>query len=322
MFCTFRKILCLFMLACAFAGAHGAPVYPDRPVRLLVPFPPGGATDTVIRLVAQRLSVKWSQQVIVDNRPGAGTIIATDLAAKAAPDGYTLVVVTAAFAVNPSLYSKVPYDSEKDLTPVTLLSSAPNVLVVNASVPVSSVKELVAYARAHPGKINFASAGNGTSNHLAGEMFKSMAGIDIVHVPYKGDAPSITDLIGGQVQMLFIGLAPVADQIKAGRLKALGVSSSKPSPLVPGLPTVASAVPGFESAVWNGIMAPAHTPPAIVNQLQADIAGVLADPEIRKKILAMGFEPVGNSPAQFGDYLRRESKRSAQVVKDAHIKIE
>jgi len=318
----FKQIMLALCLGGAMAGACATSTWPSKPIRLIVPFPPGGATDTIARLVAQKLSAKWSQQIIVDNRPGAGTIIASDLAAKSPPDGYTLLIVTAAFAVNPSLYSKLPYNVEKDFAPITLISSAPNLLVINPKLPVSSVQQLIDYAKSHPDTINFASAGNGTSNHIAGEMFKSMAGVQITHVPYKGDAPSITDLIGGQVQMLFIGLAPVSDYLKSGRLKALAISSLRPSPLAPGLPTVAATVPGFESAVWNGLVAPKRTPPEVVQRIQSDIATVLAEKDTRDRILSFGFEPVGDTPAQFGAYLKQEMQRSAKVVRDAGIKVE
>jgi tripartite-type tricarboxylate transporter receptor subunit TctC len=287
-----------------------------------VPFPPGGATDSIVRIVAQKLSDRFSQQFIVENKPGGGTVIATDFAAKAAPDGYTLLVVTAAFAVNPSLQKKLPYDTGKDFVPITLMSSAPNVLVTHPSVPAANVKELIDFAKANPGKLNYASAGNGSSNHLAGEMFRTMAGVNIVHVPYKGDAPAITDLLGGQVQVLFIGLAPVAQHISSGKLHALAVTSAAATTLVPGLAPLANTVPGFDSQVWNGLLAPAKTPAAIVSALQAEIAKVLAQPETREKILGMGFEPAGTSPAQFRTFLEREVQRSAKVVTDAGIKLD
>ncbi|MEO6749330.1 MAG: tripartite tricarboxylate transporter substrate binding protein [Casimicrobiaceae bacterium] len=318
-----RQFAFALVLALPLSGAFAAEAYPSKPIHLLVPFPPGGATDSIARLVAQKLSDGLGQQVVVENRPGGGTIIATELAAKAPADGYTLLVVTAAFAVNPSLYPHLPYDSNKELAPVTLVSAAPNVLIVNPTVPANTVKELIAYAKAHPHQVNFGSAGNGTSNHLAGEMFSTMAGVDIVHVPYKGDAPSITDLLAGRIQMLFIGYGPVAQYVKTGALRAIAISSAHPSALVPGLPTIAeSGVPGFESAVWNGIMVPAQTPPAIVNRLQSEIAKILAQPGTREKIVAMGFDPIGDSPAEFQAYLAAESQRLGKVVKDAGIHVD
>jgi len=318
-----RQFAFALVLALPLSGAFAAEAYPSKPIHLLVPFPPGGATDSIARLVAQKLSDGLGQQVIVENRPGGGTIIATELAAKAPADGYTLLVVTAAFAVNPSLYPHLPYDSNKELTPVTLVSAAPNVLIVNPTVPANTVKELIAYAKAHPHQVNFGSAGNGTSNHLAGEMFSTMAGVDIVHVPYKGDAPSITDLLAGRIQMLFIGYGPVAQYVKTGALRAIAISSAHPSALVPGLPTIAeSGVPGFESAVWNGIVVPAQTPPAIINRLQSEIAKILAQPDTHEKIVAMGFDPIGDSPAEFRAYLGAESQRLGKVVKDAGIHVD
>jgi tripartite-type tricarboxylate transporter receptor subunit TctC len=316
-----KALLAVAALALATQALANDP-YPTKPVRVIVPFPPGGATDTIVRIVAQKLSDRYSQQFVVENKPGGGTVIASDLAAKAAPDGYTLLVVTAAFAVNPSLQKKLPYDTEKDFAPVTLMSSAPNVLVTHPSVPAANARELIDYAKANPGKLNYASAGNGSSNHLAGEMFRTMAGVNIVHVPYKGDAPSITDLLGGQVQVLFIGLAPVAQHISSGKLKAIAVTSAAPTTLVPGVAPLANTVPGFDSHVWNGLLAPAKTPAAIVNALQAEIAKILAQPETREKILGMGFEPAGSSPAQFKSFLEREIQRSAKVVSDAGIKLD
>jgi tripartite-type tricarboxylate transporter receptor subunit TctC len=316
-----KALLAVAALALA-AQALASDPYPTRPVRVIVPFPPGGATDSIVRIVAQKLSERFSQQFVVENKPGGGTVIASDFAAKAAPDGYTLLVVTAAFAVNPSLQKKLPYDSDKDFVPITLMSSAPNVLVTHPSVPAANVKELIDFAKSHPGKLNYASAGNGSSNHLAGEMFRTMAGVNIVHVPYKGDAPAITDLLGGQVQVLFIGLAPVAQHISSGKLHALAVTSAGPTALVPGLAPLANTVPGFDSQVWNGLLAPARTPAAIVSALQSEIAKILSQPETREKILGMGFEPAGTSPAQFRTFLEREIQRSAKVVSDAGIKID
>jgi tripartite-type tricarboxylate transporter receptor subunit TctC len=316
-----KALLAVAALAMATQALANDP-YPTKPVRVIVPFPPGGATDTIVRIVAQKLSDRYSQQFVVENKPGGGTVIASDLAAKAAPDGYTLLVVTAAFAVNPSLQKKLPYDTGKDFVPVTLMSSAPNVLVTHPSVPAANARELIDYAKANPGKLNYASAGNGSSNHLAGEMFRTMAGVNIVHVPYKGDAPSITDLLGGQVQVLFIGLAPVAQHISSGKLKAIAVTSAAPTTLVPGVAPLANTVPGFDSHVWNGLLAPAKTPAAIVNALQAEIAKILAQPETREKILGMGFEPAGSSPAQFQSFLEREIQRSAKVVSHAGIKLD
>jgi tripartite-type tricarboxylate transporter receptor subunit TctC len=316
-------IACVLLLLGSAWQTAFVQAYPNKPIRLIIPFPPGGGADSVTRLVGQKLSVALGQNILMDNRPGAGTITATEQGARATPDGYTMVVITAAFTANPSLYRKLPFDPERDFSPVTLVAAAPNILVLHPSVPALSVGELIAYAKAHPNQLNFGSAGNGTSNHFAGEMFKSMAGIDIVHVPYKGTAPSITDLIAGRIQMLFIGLAPVEQHIKAGRLKAIAVASAKKSSLVPDLPTIAgSGLPDFESTVWNGFALPGATPAAIVQRLYAETAQVLAQPDTREKILGMGFEPIGNTPAEFRAYLRTEIKRNAKIVSDVGIRAE
>jgi tripartite-type tricarboxylate transporter receptor subunit TctC len=303
-------------------AAYAAEPFPSKPLRLIVPFPPGGATDNILRLVGQKLGERLNQTVIIDNKPGGGTVLATDLAAKAPADGYTLLAVTAAFAVNPSLYKKLPFDRDKDFTPVSLISLAPNVLVVNPSLPVNTVEELITYAKANPKMLNFGSAGNGTSNHLAGEMLRTKAAIDIVHVPYKGDPAAITDLISGNIQIIFIGWSPVSQYVASGKLKVLAVTSAKPSSLLPSLPVLAASVPGFESSVWNGIVVPSKTPPEIVRQLQVNITAVLSEPEVKEKIRSMGFEPIGSTSQEFSEFLSRESKRSAKVVQDAGVTID
>jgi tripartite-type tricarboxylate transporter receptor subunit TctC len=303
--------------------ATAADTYPTKPIRVIVPYPPGGATDSIVRVVAEKLSQNLGQPVIVDNRPGAGTIVATEAATKAAPDGYTLLIVTAAFTFNPSLVAKLPYNSETAFAPVSMIGLGPNILTVNASLPVSSVKELIEYAKSNPNKVNYGSAGNGTSTHIAGEMFRTMAGIDIAHVPYKGDGPAIIDLLGGRIQMLFVGgLGAIEQHIKAGKVKALAVTTATRSPLAPDLPTVASDLPGFESAVWNGVVVPAGTPPDIINRLHSEIAKVVAQPDTRKRIIDIGYQPMGNTPAEFGDYLRAETQRVAKIVQTAGIRLE
>ncbi len=270
-----------------FAAAQ-APAYPTKPIRLVVPFPPGGATDILAREVAKHLTEAWGQSVVVDNRPGAGGNIGSELVAKAAPDGYTLEMGTVGtHAINASLYSKMPYDHVKDFVPVILVAGVPNVLEVNPSVPVNSVQELIAYAKANPGKLNFASSGAGTSIHLSGELFKVMAGVQMTHVPYKGSAPALQDLLGGQVQLMFDNLPPSLPQIKAGKLRALAVTSTTRAPALPDVPTVAEAgLPGFEASSWFGVLAPAGTPPAIVAKLNAEIAKWLTSPEAKEKLAA------------------------------------
>jgi tripartite-type tricarboxylate transporter receptor subunit TctC len=309
--------------AAGIGTAQAAEGYPQRALRMIVPFPPGGATDTIARLVGARLSSSFGQPVVLDNRPGGGTVTATDIAARAAPDGYTMLVVTAAFTANPSLISRLPYDSERDFAPVALMSSSPNLLLVTPSLPVQSLRDLIAYAKQNPGKLSFGSAGNGTSNHLAGEMLRTQAGIDIVHVPYKGDPPSITDMITGQIQILFIGLAPVAQHIKAGRLRAIGIAGQKPSAQLPTAPPLStSGLPGFESAVWNGMVTRSNAPAAVIQRLHAEIASALANPETREQVIALGFDPIGSSPTEFRDFLRAETARVSKTVKAAGIKID
>src|SRR4029453_1006317 len=264
-------------------GAH--PADPPKPVRVVVPFPAGGTTDILARAAAQKLSETWGQQAIVDNRPGAGGNIGAELVAKSAPDGYTLLMGTVGtHAINASLYPKMPYDHVKDFAPVILVAGVPNVLVVHPSLPVNSVQELIAYAKANPGKLNFASSGNGTSIHLSGELFKVMTGVQMTHVPYKGSAPALQDLIGGQVQLMFDNLPPSPPQIKAGKLRALGVTSAARAPALPDLPTIAeSGLPGFEASSWFGVLVPAGTPPSIVTKLNAEIAKWLPAPHAGEK---------------------------------------
>jgi tripartite-type tricarboxylate transporter receptor subunit TctC len=306
--------------ACALAQSN----YPTKPIRLVVPFPPGGATDILAREVAQRLTEAWGQSVVVDNRPGAGGNIGTELVAKSAPDGYTLEMGTVGtHAINASLYSKLPYDHVKDFAPVILVAGVPNVLVVNLSLPVNSVQELIAYAKANPGKLNFASSGSGTSIHLSGELFKVMAGVDMTHVPYKGSAPALQDLIGGRVQLMFDNLPPSLPQIKGGKLKALAVTSSTRAPALPDTPTIAeSGLPGFEASSWFGVLAPAGTPPAIIAKLNAEIAKWLTTPEAREKLLALGADAAGGTPEDFARHIQLETTKWAKVVKDSGAKVD
>ena len=310
-------------LAAPFTFAQGAANYPAKPVRLVVPFPAGGTTDILARAVAQKLSEAWGQQVIVDNRPGAGGNIGSELVARAAPDGYTLLMGTVGtHAINPSLYKKMPYDHVKDFAPVILVAGVPNVLVVNPSLPVHSVSELIAYAKANPGKLNFASSGNGTSIHLSGELFKTMTGVDMTHVPYKGSAPALTDLIGGQVQLMFDNLPSSLPFIKAGKLRALAVTSGTRSATLPELPTLAeSGLPGFEASSWFGVLAPAGTPRDIVAKLNGAIAGWLASPEAKEKLLAQGAIAAGGTPDDFARHIAAETSKWAKVVKasGAHV---
>jgi len=298
--------------------------YPSKPIRLVVPFPPGGPLDLAGRAIGDHLARAWGQPVLVENKPGAGGNIGADLVAKSAPDGYTLVMgALSTHAVNPHLYAKMPYDALKDFAPVTLVAITPNVLVVNASVQASSVKDLIALAKASPGKLSFASGSNGSAGHLAGELFKTLAGIDIVHVPYKGGAPAMQDLLGGQVQFMFDNLANAMAQIKAGKLKPLAVTTAKRSPLAPELPTMAEAgVPGFDISTWYGIMAPAGTPPDVVRKLNAEIVKFLASDDMREKLKAQGAEPAPMSPEQFDAFIRSEWRKYAKIVKDSGAKVD
>jgi tripartite-type tricarboxylate transporter receptor subunit TctC len=311
-------------LALAAPSGAQAPAYPTKPIRLVVPFPPGGATDILAREVSKHLTETWGQSVVVDNRPGAGGNIGTELVAKAAPDGYTLEMGTVGtHAINASLYAKMPFDHVKDFAPVILVAGVPNVLVVNPSVRVNSVQELIAYAKANPGKLNFASSGPGTSIHLSGELFKVMAGVQMTHVPYKGSAPALQDLLGGQVQLMFDNLPPSLPQIKAGKLRALAVTSATRAPALPDVPTIAeSGLPGFEASSWFGILAPAGTPPAIIAKMNMEVAKWLASPEGKEKLVAIGANGAGGSPEDFARHIQAETAKWAKVVKESGAKVD
>jgi tripartite-type tricarboxylate transporter receptor subunit TctC len=312
--------VCLALLA----GAAFAQTYPSRPIRLVVPFPAGGATDIIARAVAQKLTEDWGQPVIVDNRPGAGGNIGSELVAKAAPDGYTIEMGTVGtHAINASLYAKMPYDHVKDFTPVILVASVPNVLEVNPSLPVNSVQELIAYAKANPGKLNFASSGNGTSIHLSGELFKVMTGVQMTHVPYKGSAPALQDLIAGQVQLMFDNLPPSLPQIRAGKLRALAVTSATRAPALPDVPTVAeSGLPGFEASSWFGLLAPAGTPQPLIAKLNSAVSAWLATPEAKEKMTSIGANSAGGSPEDFAKHIAAETAKWSKVVKESGAKVD
>jgi len=325
---SLRHVWMLFFGIAAFAfGAPAsaqAPAYPTKPVRIVVPFPAGGATDILARAVAQKLTETWGQAFVVDNRPGAGGNIGSELVAKAAPDGYTLEMGTVGtHAINASLYAKMPYDHVKDFAPIILVAGVPNVLVVNPAVPVNSVQELIAYAKANPGKLNFASSGSGTSIHLSGELFKVMAGVQMTHIPYKGSAPALADLLGGQVQLMFDNLPPSLPQIKGGKLRALGVTSAARAPTLPDTPTIAeSGLPGFDASSWFGLLAPAGTPPAIIAKLNTEIAKWLASPEAREKLVAIGANIAGGTPEDFARHIQAETVKWAKVVKESGAKVD
>ena len=297
--------------------------YPAKPVHLVVPFPAGGPTDVLSRVVAQKLSERWGSAAVVDNKPGAGGAIGSDFVAKSAPDGYTLVMATSStHSIGPAL-QKLPYDADKDFTPVAQAWSAPNVLVVSPKLGVQNVRDLIALARAKPGQLNFASSGIGTIPHLSAELFKSLAGIDIVHVPYKGTGLSISDISRGQVAMLFDSIITAQQHAKAGNVRMLAVSTAKRSPLLPELPTMMEAgVPGYESTTYFGVLGPARLPREVVDRLSADIAAVLKAEDLRARFAAAGAEPVGSSPEAFAALIRGEREKWARLIRTAGIKVE
>jgi tripartite-type tricarboxylate transporter receptor subunit TctC len=314
----------LALVASTAPASVNAQSYPSRVVRLVVPFPPGGPLDISGRLLAQKLSEAWGQSVVVENRPGAGGNIGADLVAKSAPDGYTIVMgALSTHAVNPSLYPKMPYDAVKDFAPITLLATTPNVLVVNPSLPVNSVKDLIAYAKANPGKLSFGSGSNGSAGHLAGELFKVDTGTDIVHIPYKGGAPATQALLAGDVQFMFDNLANATPQIKAGKLKALAVTTADRSKLAPDLPTMAEAgVAGFDISTWFGLLAPAGTPKDVVAKWNADVTRILNSPEMRERLTLLGAEAAPTTPEQFAAFIQRELAKYARIVKASGAKVD
>jgi len=301
-----------------------AQAYPTKPVRMVVPFPPGGSLDIAGRLIAQKLSEAWGQSVVVENKPGAGGNIGADLVAKSPPDGYTILLgALSTHAVNPSLYRTMPYDAAKDFAPITLIAVTPNVLVVNAASPVNNVKEFIAYAKANPGKLAFGSGSNGSAGHLAGELFKVETGTDAVHIPFKGGAPATQALLAGDTQFMFDNLANAMAQVKAGKLKALAVTTARRSPLAPDLPTMAEAgLPGFDISTWYGFFAPAGTPPAIVARWNADVTKILNSPDVRAKFVADGADPSPNTPEQFSQMIAAELAKYAKIVKASGAKVD
>jgi tripartite-type tricarboxylate transporter receptor subunit TctC len=318
----------LLLIACAaasnIAAAASPAPYPSKPVRLIVPYPPGGGTDSVARAVSQKLSELWGQQFIVDNRGGAGGLIGTQTVAHAAPDGYTLLLATSSgLVVNPLLMPKLGYDAVKDFAPVSMLAINPTLLAAHTSVPVITIKELIAHAKANPGKLNYASVGQGTPIHLGMELFKMLTATDIVHVPYTGSGPAVTELVVGRVQLMLNSIPPLLPHVKSGRLKALGVGSTQRSAAIPNVPTIAEAgVPGFETVTWFGISAPAATLPSIIGRLNEGIVKVLADPDLLQRLASQGSEARATTPAVMATYMREESARWKKVIATAHISIE
>jgi len=307
-------------LMAAGVAQAAAPEFPTKPVRLIVPFPAGGGVDIVARGLTPHLTERWGQQVIVDNRPGAGATLGADLAAKAVPDGYNLLLANTAHAINATLFKKLPYDVVKSFEPISLVATQPSVLIVNSGVPAKSVKELIALAKSRPGQLNYASSGNGTPPHLSAAMFEDMAGIQMTHVPYKGAAPALTELLGGQVQLMFATIISAGQHVQSGRVRALAVTSAKRSAALPDLPTVAEAgVPGFEATAWFMLLAPAKTPDAVVQRVAHDTAAVLAKPDVRARFAKEGAEPVGSTPERAAAYLKAEIARWGKVVRAAKL---
>jgi tripartite-type tricarboxylate transporter receptor subunit TctC len=314
--------LALALAALATAAAWAQESYPSKPVRIIVPFAAGGVADLLPRIVGEKLTQKWGQPVVVENKVGAAGNIGMAEGARAAPDGYTLLLApTGNLTVNPTLFPGLPFDTQRDLAPVTLLAQSPNVLVVHPSVPAKTFKELIAYAKANPDKLNFASPGEGSGAHLAGELLKIEAGITATHVPYKGIAPAVNDLLGGNVQMMFAGISTVLQHVKSGKLVALAIASPKRSPQLPEVPTVAeSGLPGFDVTSWYGIVVRSGTPQPVIRKIQHDMAEALQGEDVKAKLAGLGLEPVGDTPEEFGAIIAAETKKWGEIVRRAGIK--
>jgi len=305
------------------AGDAAAQAYPTKSIRLVAPSTPGDAPDVIARLIAERLSVALGQQVVVENRPGAGGVVGSEIVAKAAPDGYTLIMGNAgSHGINAAVYSKLPYDILKDFAPVSQIAIAPNIFVVNPGLPVTTIQELIAYAKARPGQLSYASGGNGSSSHMSMELLKSMAGIDVVHVPYKGSTPALTDVISGQDAVMSVNMPPAVPHVKSGRLRALAVTTRSRTPSMPDLPTVAESLPGYETVAWFGVLAPAGTPKDVVNRLSMEIAKIARSPDMRERLEGMGAEPVGSTPEEFGAVMARDIAKWTALAKSVGIKID
>jgi tripartite-type tricarboxylate transporter receptor subunit TctC len=315
----YNKLLAALLLA-AISGTAAAQTWPAKPVRIVVGYPPGGPTDVLARIVAQKLTESWGQQVLVDNRPGASGMIGAEVTVRAAPDGYTLLMVPVTYAVTPSLYPKMSYDAVRDLAPVAQVAAAPFMLVVHPTLPVKTVKDLIALARSSPGQLNYASASTGGMPHLAGELFNTMTGVKMVHIPYKGAAPATTDLLSGQVSLMFNNMLSAMPHVKNNRLRAVAVTSSKRSAAVPELPTIAETVPGYEASGWYAALAPAATPRELITRLNNDMNRVMKMPDVTQRLAGDGVEAVGTTAEQFGRYLRQEIVKWGKVVKASGAK--
>ena len=320
----FHAVCLLLAMVEPASVAEAAEAYPSKPIRLIVPFSPGGPADVLARVVGDKIGASMGKPVVVDNRAGAGGNIGMALGAKAAPDGYTLVLAPAGnLTVNPSLYRNVPYDVAKDFAPVTVVAAVPNILVVHPSIPAKNLTEFIAYAKSHPGQLNFSSPGAGSGAHLAGELFKSVVGADMVHVPFNGIAPAVTAVLAGDVQLMFAGAPAVLQHVRAGKLHALGVASLKRMVGAPDLPTLSeSGLAGFDVTSWYSIVAPAGTPPEIVARLQREIDKALREADVREKLAGLGAEPIANTPAEFAAMIKTETAKWSEIVKNAKITIE
>jgi len=323
MFIRIAMLSIVALLASTTAIAQPA-AYPTKPIRIVVAYTPAGATNILARTIGQKLTEAWGQAVIIDNRPGANGNIGTEYAAKATPDGYTLLMVTAGtHGINPGLYRKLGFDAVKDFAPVSLVAMVPNVFVVNNGVPAKDLKEFIAYAKANQGKLNYGSPGNGSTAHLSMELFKSMTGIQMVHVPYKGSAGVLADLIGGQIVVTMDNMPPYVPQVKAGKIRALAVSPARRSPALPDVPTVAEAgVPGYDSGAWFGLVAPANTPKDLVDKLSRETARILKLPDVSARLADLGAEAVGSTPEQFSAHIKAEIAKWAKVIRDANVELQ
>lgn len=319
---SFSKIIALFLMV--FVPTYsGAQLYPSKPVRLIIPSSPGGPIDIIGRSLAQGLSMRFGQSVLVDNRPGATGIIAADMLAKSAPDGYTIMLAAGTFSTTAAFHPKLPYDPAKDFAPISQVAMLPLVVLIHPSLPVNSIGELISYTRSNPGKVFFGSSGNAGPSHLAGEVFKSMAGVNIVHVPYKGTSPAMADLMAGHIQMMFDAVTTAVPQARAGKVKALAVTSPKRLRGIPDVPTVAEAgLPGYEAVTWVGILAPRGTPPEVVARLHSEITRSLQSTEISQEIAAVGAEVIGNTPDQFSENIRLEIEKWSKLARETNIKID
>lgn len=319
---TIARLVGLVLLTCLGAGTAAAQNYPVKPVRIVVPFSPGGPNDILARIIAQKLTESWGQQVLVENRPGGGTVIGTEIVAKSPPDGHNLLMVSTSHTTNPTLVRKLPFDTLRDLAPVILVANSSNVLLAHPSLPAKSVKELIAIAKARPDQVAYGSGGNGTSTHLSGEMLCQMGGVKMIHVPYKGAGPANIALLSGQITWMFGNAIPSVPYIKSGRLRALAVTGRQPIPALPGVPIVASTLPGFEANSWYGVSAQGGTPKDVIAKLNQDIGRILRTSDMRARLEAEGAEAGGGDPEEFGRFFRSEIDKWAQVIRSAGIRLE